>query len=297
MWFNTFLLVFTSLVVQALPFVIIGAVVSAAIEVFLGGRLLQRLGSLPTRVQLPAAALAGAAFPLCECGSVPVARRLAAKGLPGGAAVAFMLAAPVINPIVLVSTAIAYRGHSVVWAMVAGRFVGGVTIAVIAGWVLSGRGRERLLRDTATDHHDHEEPHDEARPSRGADYVRHFADDAVFMTRFLVIGAAAAAALQSILPQSVLRDVGSVPGLDILAMMALAALLSLCSESDAFVAASFVQFNPASQLAFLLVGPMWNIKLSALYAGTFRRGFVRTVAVVVGVVVFAVALWLEVFLK
>ncbi|MFN2543806.1 MAG: permease [Actinomycetota bacterium] len=298
---NTFVLVFSSLLVQALPFVLIGAVVSAGIEVFVRPSFLARLAGLPARTQLPVAALSGLAFPLCECGSVPVARRLAAKGMSGGAAVAFMLAAPVINPIVLVSTAIAYRGRSILWLMVAGRFAVGVIAAVAVGWVVWTQGRTQLIRGGG-----HEAGPvgatraDEPRattPNRTAEYLRHFSNDTMFMARYLIVGAAAAAALQSLVPQSVLRSVGGVPVVDVLAMMALAALLSLCSESDAFVAASFVQFGAAPQLAFLLVGPMFNVKLAALYAGTFSRRFLRTVAIVVLTVVFVAGLWIEVFVR
>jgi uncharacterized membrane protein YraQ (UPF0718 family) len=77
-------------------------------------------------------------------------------------------------------------------------------------------------------------------------------------------------------------------------MMALAFVLSLCSESDAFVAASFVKFGVGAQLAFLVFGPMVDTKLGVLYSATFRRGLTRTVVVVVGAVVVAGALWAEV---
>ena len=293
-WLSNFLLVFSSLIVQALPFVLLGAVVSAAIEVFLPLRAIRRLTAMPFRAQLPAAAMSGVAFPLCECGSVPVARRLATKGLTAGATVAFMLAAPVINPIVLISTAIAYRGRSTLWIMVGGRFLIGLVAAMAVGWILGRRSPNSLLRRSASagDGGD-----DEQRAPAVARYVRHLANDTVFMTKYLVIGAAVAAALQSLIPQSVLRSVGGAPVIDIVALMALAAILSLCSESDAFVAASFVQFGTAPQLAFLLVGPMFNLKLAALYAGTFRASFVRTVAIAVTAIVFVSALWLEVFLR
>ena len=82
--------------------------------------------------------------------------------------------------------------------------------------------------------------------------------------------------------------------LSLLAMMGLAFLMSLCSESDAFVAASFTQFGPAAQLAFLVSGPMIDLKLGALYAGTYSKGFVRTVTVTVVAVTLAGTMWLQV---
>lgn len=146
---QNFFLVFGALMVEALPFVLLGAVVSAAVEVFVPARVFERLGRTPGVVQVPVAAMGGFAFPVCECGSVPVARRLVLKGLSPVAAVTFMLAALVLNPIVLVTTAIAYRGRGLLWPMVGGRAVLSFVVAVAAGWVLGARGREELLRARA----------------------------------------------------------------------------------------------------------------------------------------------------
>jgi hypothetical protein len=114
------------------------------------------------------------------------------------------------------------------------------------------------------------------------------------MGRYLILGATIAAAIQTFLPASVLDGVAERHLLAIVAMMGLAALLSLCSESDAFVAASFVQFGPSSQLAFLVFGPMVDLKLVALYAGAFRRGFVRAVVVGAAAATLAGTLWVAV---
>ncbi len=100
------------------------------------------------------------------------------------------------------------------------------------------------------------------------------------MARFLILGAALAAAIQTFVPRSIVDGVASLPVLSLVAMMALAFVMSLCSESDAFVAASFTAFGPAAQLAFLVFGPMVDLKLAALYLGTYRRGFLRTVVIV-----------------
>src|SRR3954447_4398941 len=145
-WAQNFLLVFSSLLIEAVPFVLIGALASAAIEVFVPSSAFEKLTKLPKALQLPAAGVAGVAFPVCECGSVPVARRLAAKGLMPSAAVTFMLAAPVVNPVVIASTFVAYRGRGPLWTMVIGRFSLGLLTAIIVGWVLGGRTKEQLLK-------------------------------------------------------------------------------------------------------------------------------------------------------
>jgi uncharacterized membrane protein YraQ (UPF0718 family) len=287
---QNFLLVFASLLIEALPFIVLGAAVSAVIEVFIPSSAFARLAGLPRRVQMPIAGLGGFAFPVCECGSVPVARRLVIKGLSPAAAVTFMLAAPVLNPVVLVATAIAYRGRDILWPMVIGRAALALVVALTVGWVVGRRSRDQLLRAGHGDHEEHAAPGE----GRGPRYFGQLGSDFLMLARYLIVGAAVAAALQTFLPQSIIEPVSKAPVLDIVALMVLAAALSLCSESDAFVAASFVQFSFAAQLAFLVAGPMFDAKLAALYAGTFGRGFVRTVALGVFSVTLAGALWLQV---
>ena len=286
---QNFLLIFSSLLIEAVPFVLLGAVVSAGIEVFVPPRFFEKLTSLPRPLQLPAAALSGFAFPVCECGSVPVARRLAAKGLSPAAAVTFMLAAPILNPVVIASTFVAYRGRDTLWAMVLGRAGLGLIAAVAVGWVVANKTKDELLRPRpGDDHHHHEDS------TKTSAFFAHLAGDFLFMGRYLVLGAVVAAALQTFVPQDVIGSVAGTPVVDLLALMALAFVLSLCSESDAFVAASFVQFGPGAQLAFLVFGPMVDTKLGFLYSATFTRGFFRMVVVAVAAVVLAGTLWIEV---
>lgn len=291
-WLQNFLIVFGSLLVEATPFIMLGAFVSATIEVFVPSSTFAKLGRLPRPLQLPAAALAGIAFPVCECGSVPVARRLAQKGLAPSAAVTFMLAAPILNPVVVASTFVAYRGRDSLWTMVLGRMGLGFLVAVAVGWVIGATRKEDLLRARPDDDDmDSEAGDDESRWTR---FASHLTGDFLFMGRFLVLGAAIAAAVQTFVPQTIVGKVANLPVLSLVAMMALAFLMSLCSESDAFVAASFTQFGPAAQLAFLVCGPMIDLKLGALYAGTYSKGFLRTVVVTVVAVTLVGTLWLQV---
>ena len=292
-WLQNLLIVFGSLLEEAMPFILLGATVSAAIEVLVPSSAFAKLGLLPRGLQLPAAAAAGMAFPVCECGSVPVARRLASKGLAPGAAITFMLAAPIVNPVVIASTFVAYRGRDTLWLMVIGRFVLGFMVAIAVGWVIGAlKGSVDLLR-TPTDEVATEEAIERSE-SRWRRFAGHLAGDVVFMTRFLVIGALIAAAVQTFVPQSVVDRVAGLPIISLVAMMLLAFLMSLCSESDAFVAASFVAFGPAAQLAFLVSGPMIDVKLGALYAGTYKRGFVRTATIAIFVTTLVFTMWIQV---
>jgi uncharacterized protein len=285
-------LVFGSLLIEAVPFVLLGAVVSALIEVFVPPSAFEKLARVPRPLQLPAAGLAGMAFPVCECGSVPVARRMAEKGLMPSAAVTFMLSAPILNPVVIASTVVAYQGRDTFWPMVLGRMGLGLLAAVAVGWAVGGRTKEQLLRPRPEGAHDHVHAHN----SRMSAFLSHLTSDFIFMGRFLVLGAFVAGLMQTFVPQSFISSVADTAVLDLVAMMLLAFLLSLCSESDAFVAASFVQFGVGAQLAFLVFGPMADTKLAFLYGGTFTRGFLRTVILVVGAVTLAGTLWIEVLI-
>jgi uncharacterized membrane protein YraQ (UPF0718 family) len=213
------------------------------------------------------------AMPVCECGSVPVARRLILRGVHPGAGVAFMLAAPILNPVVLFSTWVAYSGQDAL-LMVTARAGLGLVLATASGLLIARMGAGRLLARPGAHQHDHT---GDGRVRRVMD---HLAADFFFMGKFVVAGAALAAAMQTLVPQDVFTGVLTTPLVGAALLMAFAFLLSLCSEADAFVAISFVQFPIGAQLAFLVFGPVLDIKLSLLYAATFGWAFVARLAVV-----------------
>jgi hypothetical protein len=276
---QTFLLIFTSIAIEALPFILVGAIASAAIAVFLPEGALGSIARLPRALQVPAAALGGFAFPVCECGSVPVARRLIACGVNPGAGIAFMLASPVLNPLVLASTWVAYGGHARGAEMVAGRASLGLLTAAFAGAVIGRTGADALLRPRASDREEHD--HGEGAAGRAVAFSSHLVSDFLFMGKFIVLGAALSALVQAAIPQSIVSALGGTPIVAALSLMAVAYVLSLCSEADAFIAASFTAFSSGAQLAFLVFGPMADLKLSVLYSATFRRWFVGRLLVTV----------------
>lgn len=269
---QTFLLIFVSIAIEALPFILVGAIASAAIAVFVPEGALGSIARLPRGLQIPAAALGGFAFPVCECGSVPVARRLIARGVNPGAGIAFMLASPVLNPLVLGSTWVAYGGHVRGAEMVAGRASLGLLAAALAGAVIGRVGSRDLLRPRPSDHE--HQVHTEGAAGRAVTFSSHLVGDFLFMGKFIVLGAALSALVQAAVPQSVVSALGGTPVVASLSLMAVAYVLSLCSEADAFIAASFTAFSPGAQLAFLVLGPLADLKLSVLYSATFRRWFV-----------------------
>jgi uncharacterized membrane protein YraQ (UPF0718 family) len=277
---TTFGVIFASIVIEALPFILLGALVSAAVAVFVPDRVFARIGSLPRRLQLPGATLAGFAFPVCECGSVPIGRRLIARGMHPSAGLGFMFSAPILNPIVLISTWVAFGGGTRGAEMVAGRATLGFLVAMAAGFVIAGRGTLLLRHDPGDGcelpGHDHES----APEGRSGVFLGHLIGDLLFMSQFLMLGAAASALMQTFVPQSILSGVAGAAVIGILALMAFAFMLSLCSEADAFVATSFTAFPLSAQLGFLVFGPIFDTKLAAIYGATFRPPFIRRLLIV-----------------
>jgi uncharacterized protein len=254
--------VFVAIAVQALPFLVLGVVISAVVAAFVPAGFLPR--ALPRRPALavPVAAAAGAALPGCECGSVPIAGRLVARGALPAAALAFLLSAPAINPVVLTATAVAFPGRPLV--MVA-RLLASLLTSVIVGLVWARTGADELLERARR------RPVAEGRPL--AVLVATAQHDLLQAGGFLIVGAATAATLQTVVPRGVLDAVAGAGPLALLALAGLAVVMAICSEADAFVAASLTQFSLTARLAFMVVGPMVDVKLIALQAGTFGRRF------------------------
>jgi uncharacterized protein len=278
---QTWATVFVAIVMQALPFLVLGVALSAAITVFVpAGFWVRALPSHPAAA-VPVAGAAGAVLPGCECASVPVSAGLMARGVTPAAALAFLLASPAINPVVLVSTAVAFPGRP---EMVAARFAASLGVAVLAGWVWARFGRTDWLRLPPR--------RDGVSGGRWAAFADAMHHDLLHAGGYLVVGALAAATMNAVVPREWMTGIAGVPWLSVLVLAALAVLLSICSEADAFVAASMTGFSPTAKLAFLVVGPMVDLKLIALQTGTFGRAFaVRfvpltfTLAIVVSVLV------------
>ncbi|MER7565198.1 permease [Streptomyces sp. NPDC097941] len=254
--------VFTAVAVQGVPFLLLGTVVSAAIGAFVPERVFTRLLPRNQALAVPVAGAAGVVLPGCECASVPVAGSLMRRGVAPAAALAFLLSAPAINPVVLVATSIAFPGSP---AMALGRLVASLTTAVVMGWLWARFGREEWLRL----------PKRSTGTSTGG--LRAFGaglqHDFLHAGGFLVLGAAAAATFNIVVPRSVLDLFTGSAWLSVPLLAVLAVVLCVCSEADAFVAASLSGFSPAARLAFMVVGPMVDLKLIALQAGTFGRAF------------------------
>lgn len=254
--------VFVSITVQALPFLASGTLVSGAVAAYVpAGWVAARLPSR-TLLSVPVAGLAGAALPGCECGSVPIAGRLTASGVPPPAALAFMLSAPAINPVVVVATAVAFPGRPEVPAA---RFAAGLLAALLAALLWSRFGKADMRSSPPSGH---------GRGRRRWDVLASTArHDLLHAGGWLVLGSATAATLQTFAPRGLLDTVAGNEVAAVAVLAVLAVVLAVCSEADAFVAASLSQFSLTSRLVFMVVGPVVDLKLVALHAGTFGRPF------------------------
>jgi uncharacterized membrane protein YraQ (UPF0718 family) len=277
---QTWTTVFVAIMVQALPFLVGGVALAAVIAVYVPRSFWQKALPRHPALAVPVASCAGVVMPGCECGAVPIAGSLVRRGVSQAAALAFLLAAPAINPIVLVSTAVAFPNNP---DMVLARGLASLGVAMAMGWLWLRLGRGDLLKLPLR------ETDGGSRHRAFWDAVRH---DLMVAGGYLVLGAAAAATINVVVPEAWLRAVADRPWLAVLVLAALAVLLSLCSEADAFVAASLTQFSLTARLVFLVVGPVVDLKLVAMQAGMFGRRFTArfapaTLLVAIGMAVLA----------
>ena len=274
--------IFLSILLEAIPFILIGVFASALIQIFVSESLLQRL--VPKRfpyLSLLPAVFVGALLPVCECAIVPVARRLIKKGMPTHLAIVIMVTAPILNPIVLLSTYYAFQNDLTV---VIGRMVIAFISALIIGALLYKLfGRQNPLKKRS---HDHEHHHDHSL-NKLLQTLVHASDEFFDMGKFLIIGALLAAVFQTYIDREAVVALGSNDWAGPGVMMGFAYIMSLCSEADAFVASSFGNlFSTTSLLAFLVYGPMIDFKNTLLMLAYFKKRFVLLFMAVVTVTVY-----------
>ncbi|MGG4364600.1 permease [Bacillus subtilis] len=275
--------IFISILIEAIPFILIGVILSGIIQMFVSEEMIARIMPKNRFLAVLFGALAGALFPACECGIIPITRRLLLKGVPLHAGVAFMLTAPIINPIVLFSTYIAFGNR---WSVVFYR--GGLALAVslIIGVILSYQFKDnQLLKPDEPGHHHH---HHGTLLQKLGGTLRHAIDEFFSVGKYLIIGAFIAAAMQTYVKTSTLLAIGQNDVSSSLVMMGLAFVLSLCSEVDAFIASSFSStFSLGSLIAFLVFGAMVDIKNLLMMLAAFKKRFVFLLITYIVVIVLA----------
>ncbi|TVX92981.1 permease [Paenibacillus agilis] len=288
---RTFTTVFVSILLEAMPFLLLGIILSSLVHVFIAPDFFRKIAvKWPRPLLIVFAALGGILLPLCECGMIPVVRKFMQKGLPPAAAVTYMCAAPILNPIVYASTATAFP--SAPW-MAVGRMAVAFFVVLTIGWIVSlivRRSHSFLLlqidsyRETST--HSGNQPFIPL-PIKLRHATEHMGKEWMETTVYLTFGACITALFQTSFPRNLIVDAPWMnPALEHVGLITLAYLLSLCSTSDAFIAASFTSMlAPASLLSFLVFGPMMDLKTTLMMMTVFRKRFILLLALVLLIIV------------
>jgi len=300
--FADFSFAFLSVLFEGIPFLLLGSVISGLVDVFVSseriGKILPKNPVLATMIS----GLLGLVFPMCECGSVIVIRRFIRKGLPLSCATAYMLGAPIVSPIVAVSTWSAFSAaNPLTWVIL--RLGIGYALAVGVGLIIHRIPAEDILQPQTLAARRRSGLTLTAAPAgEGQDFSALVATasfprklllaaqsataDFLDVAFFFIIGVAITSVFNTGVSQAALTPLAESAPLAIISLMALAALLALCSTTDAFVAWTFLAFPPQAKLAFLLFGPLFDLKLFWLYGIIFKRRFVTLMALGLALVIF-----------
>ena len=299
-WFNfsssDFAFSFLSVLFEGVPFLLLGSIISGVVDVFVSSERMQRLMPKNSAAAIAISGVLGLIFPMCECGSVIVIRRFIKKGLPLSSAVTYMLASPIVSPLVALSTYAAFKGNNP-GTMTFLRLTIGYLIAVGVGAIVQRLRPESILQPAALN-----TPNTSRRaglkvsasPTEQQDFstivssasfpkklllsVQSATADFLDVGFFLIIGSAIAAVFNTAVKQDIILPLATNPPTAIASLMVLAAALALCSTTDAFIAATFKAFPFAAKLAFLLFGPVFDLKLFWLYGVLFKRRFIVLLA-------------------
>lgn len=279
---QAFKIMFISLILEAFPFILLGVLFSSLLQVFVSDEMIRRLTPRHAIGGVLFGSLLGILFPLCECGMIPVVRRLIRKGMPAYIGIVFILAGPILNPIVYTATFTAFRSRpEIAYTRMGLAFAVTMTI----GLLLYRFMETNPLRESASGgsgvpgaalamhagHHAHGHDHADGSRSRLGSTLSHASDEFFEMGKYLIFGALLTALIQTSLSREVLTGIGEHPWFAHLFMMGFAFILSICSTSDAFVAASFAgSFGGGSLLAFLVFGPMIDLKNTLMLLSVFK---------------------------
>jgi uncharacterized membrane protein YraQ (UPF0718 family) len=290
--------IFLSIVLEALPFILIGSLAASLIQIFISEEWIARVIPKNRLLGLLSAGLLGLIIPVCECAIIPITRGLMKKGVPAGIAVTFMLAAPIINPVVLVSTYYAFGGTL---PMVLFRAGAGLAASLIIGFIIDiVYGKINPVKAAPIHIHNHGHHHEchesccshhqEKEHTSLIEIIEHTTEEFYDVGKFLILGALISTILQSAIPRQYMMNAGNSGLLSIAVMMSFAYTVSLCSEADAFVANTFTgQFAVGSIIAFLILGPMIDIKNTLMLKSSFKKGFSALLVVLIFIVCFVVS--------
>jgi uncharacterized membrane protein YraQ (UPF0718 family) len=287
-----FATVVTAIFLEAAPFLLLGSLVSSLIEVYFPSDRISKFVPRGRFTGLFFALGAGMVLPTCECGVVPIVRRLLMKGVPTHVAITYMLAAPVINPIVLVSTYVAFQGN--IWMVVARAGLVALSAFCMGLWLSRSHSLLPLRQEVTLAEFPVHDPsgcdcgfnHQSNGRSKLKGALLHAGWEFLDMGKYLILGSICAGLMKTFLANGALSVFENNIFLAVGAMMFLAVMLSVCSEADAFVAASFWSFPKVAQLSFIAIGPMVDLKLVFMYSAVFKKRGVLVLIVVPTVIIY-----------
>lgn len=283
-WLERFNTVFLSILIQAFPFILFGVFVSAIIQVFLSSEKIINIFPKNAALQFIVAIFAGLFFPVCDCAIVPVGARLVKKGVPLPAAITFMLAAPITNPIVIASTLYAFPNQPSIAIYRVGL---GIAVALAVGIVFIFAPEENVILlnniDDVNCNCGFCSVDNNKSILGNVDAIfRHAGAEFFQIGKFIIIGSFLSSIIQTIIPKELFVNLGGGTIIATLIMMLFAFILSVCSTSDAFIARSFVnQFPMGSIMGFLVLGPMLDIKNLLMLLGNFKKRFVIKLVIII----------------
>lgn len=296
-----FLTLTISIIIEAFPFIILGTIIAVIVELdffsnagkfiyknkilllplYFALELFNKIDNLLKRFTIYnnlKVSLLGIFLPVCECGNIPVARRFMLKGYTAAQSVTFLLAAPIINPVTILTTheAFSFDPRILVFRVLSALFIANFMGFLIAKFTTDEQILEKNFYQDVCDHDHHEE-------KKGLQYsLNIFTDEFMSMTKALILGAMIAAAVQVVLPRELIVAIGSNPVWSVIAMIILAFVVSICSNVDAFFALSYSAFfTSGSLLAFLVFGPLIDIKILTMLRSTFKVKFLIAMSALV----------------
>ncbi|MBR3162240.1 MAG: permease [Bacilli bacterium] len=290
-------IIFMSIFFEALPFLLLGSLISASIETFISDEKLANL--IPKNPILGSiiGVFLGFFIPACDCAVIPVSKRLIKKRVPINVAISFMLASPIINPVVLLSTYYAfYRTNSNIFWL---RIILGIIISLAIGIIMGifFNNKKVITNNTDDNHchhcecnHDHHHHHKSTK-NNILNIFKHTAYDMFDVVKYLMFGAIIASLTQVLLPRSILMIFNNSNILSIIILMLFAYLISLCSTSDSFIGKSLLSsFTEAGIIAYLLLGPMIDIKNTIVLLGNYKKCFVISLISLIFILIFLTSL-------
>ena len=284
-----FLYAFLGILFEGAPYIVLGTIISGFIDAYLPSNAIDRFLPKNRSMAIFISGLLGAVFPVCECAIVPVIRRLVQKGLPLSCAITYMLSAPIVNPIVALSTFSAFAGNDAL-SMTISRigiaylvtvFFGIVIDRFSSGKILQGNILQKIANSPKLSPSEHTEIIKDLhnnKPDRLLIALRSSTRDFLDVGMYFIIGVMITALYRTQIDQGIVDQFAQSDWVGIPSMMILAFVLSLCSTSDAFIAAQMLSFSSAAKLAFLIFGPMMDVKLVFMYSAVFRPKFVIIMA-------------------